>query len=118
MPKFKALFSFSKKEVALFYLHAARLSQVPGLKLLIERTPGPEQVSLTTHGKLLIVIPRKVGKACIRNRIRRQIRAFVYENNLLKVPFRFVLVCYPEVKALAPQDIQTFLATCFAKTTV
>lgn len=110
MPKFRALFSFAKKEVALFFLHARPAGQVRGIKMLVERDRAPEQPACE-HSKFLLVIPRKVGKACIRNRLRRQIRAMIYEEGLTKLPLRFALLCYPQALSLSLEEIKTFLTT-------
>ena len=114
MPKFRALFSFAKKEIALFFTQARAAGQVHGIKMLVERDRSPEQPACE-HSKFLIVIPRKVGKACIRNRLRRQMRAIIYEEGLTKLPLRFALLCYPQAINLSLEEIKTFLTTTLQK---
>lgn len=97
MTKFRALFSFSKKEIALFFSKAIQLSQIRGLKILGEQVPCVEQENLA-HGKFLIIVPKKVGNACVRNRLRRQIKAIIYENGLTKIGIRIAIICYPQSK--------------------
>lgn len=109
-PKFRALFSFAKKEIALFFTQASYLAQIHGIKLLIERNPAGEQAPID-HGKILIIVSRKVGKACIRNRLRRQIQAVYYEHDLGTVPLRLALITYPQVKDLSFDELSNFLTS-------
>jgi len=109
-PKFRALYSFSQKEIALFFSQSSFLAQIQGIKLLIERNPAPEQEKLE-HGKLLIIVSRKVGKACIRNKLRRQLRAIYYEQGLAALPLRIAIITYPQAKDCSFEELQTFLIT-------
>lgn len=112
--KFRALFSFSKKEIALFFLKARAAGQVHGIKMLVERDRSPEQPACT-HSKFLITIPRKVGKACIRNRLRRQIQNIIYQMGWDKLPLRFALLFYPQALNLSLEEIKAFLTTTLQK---
>ncbi len=108
MTKFRALFSFRKKEIALFFMHARVAGRIDGIKMLVERNPGPEQTTCE-HSKFLIIIPRKVGKACVRNRLRRQLQALIYEGNFTNIPLRFTLLCYPQALNNSLETIKIFL---------
>ena len=107
MPKFRALFSFHKKEIALFFTQTGFIAQIPGLKMLGERNRVSDQAA--PHGKLLVVTSRKVGKACVRNRIRRQLRAAFYELGLHALPFRVAIICYAQAVDLSYDQIRSFL---------
>ena len=109
-PKFRALFSFTKKEIALFFTQASYLAQIHGIKLLVERNLAPEQEPIN-HGKMLIVVSRKVGKACIRNRLRRQIQALYYENNLYQPALRITVITYPQAKEYSFDELAQFFTT-------
>lgn len=113
-PEFKALFSFSKKEVALFFVRTSFAAQINGMKLLAERTHSAEQTGVN-HGKILIIASRKVGKACLRNRLRRQIKAIYYEEKLSIIPQRFALICYPQATKLSFNEIKAFLTSAIRK---
>ena len=101
--KFKSLFSFKQKEVEKAFSHAKFKASLPGLKLLQTDALAP------SHGKLLIVASRKVGKASKRNRIRRQIREFFFKNKLYEKPVTSILIVYKEVFDLSQEKIANFL---------
>ncbi len=96
MIKFKKLFSFSSEEIKLSFKHCKIQAKHPGLKLL--------QCSMSTinktlnlnidHGKLLIITPKKSGKAHKRNLIRRQAKAIFYEQKLFEHQKLSVLLVY------------------------
>lgn len=65
----------SKKAIDELFKKARRVVQHPGLHLLV----APKQRSI---GHILIIVPRAVGSAPERNKIRRQIKSIVYEHKL------------------------------------
>lgn len=105
---FRALFSFHEKEIALFFTRAITAAQISGLKLLVERNSDPLQRPIE-HAKFLIVTSRKVGKACIRNRLRRQLKAIIFENDLGAIPLRFAIICYPQGTQHSYDTLKTFM---------
>jgi len=104
MIKFKALFSFKQNEVKRAFSCAKLKSEIRGLKLLKSKLDEPPE-----HGKLLIVIPRRVGKASKRNRIRRQIKAIFYEEKLYENKQILILLVYKQALELSLDDIKKFL---------
>jgi|GEM_PF-1484939 len=121
-------FSYSQSEAKKFLENSKTSARVLGLKLVVERskkpTPStgndtetsetPPNIALETpeeptHGKLLIVIPRRVANACGRNLIRRRLKAIYTENKLFKNTKRYALFVYPEAKALSYQQLAEFL---------
>lgn len=98
-------------------MKATSAAQITGLKLLVERSREPQQ-SAVEHGKFLIVISRKVGKACVRNRLRRQLRAIIFENNLGTIPLRFAIICYPQATERSLEELKTFLITTMKRFSV
>lgn len=51
-------------------------------------------------GKLLIIIPKKVGNAPARNLIRRRLKSIFYENEIYKQPHNFLIFCKPNILSL------------------
>ena len=94
MIHFKELFHFSETEVSCFFKQAKKVKSVNGLKLLRCASPlaGFDHPAFD-YGKLLVVTPRKAGKAHERNKIRRQIKEIFYTNQLyLRQGYSVVLV--------------------------
>jgi ribonuclease P protein component len=104
MVKFKALFSFTKVEVKRAFSLSKLVRRGDGLKLLSAPVEGG-----AAHGKLLIVIPKKTGKASKRNRIRRQIKNIFFNHKLHEKNKIFVLILYKEALELSFQELERFL---------
>ena len=115
-------FSFSQSEAKKFLENSKTAVRVLGLKLVVERKKKPDATTLPTpepaltapaeeptHGKLLIVIPRRVANACGRNLIRRRIKAFYAEQQLFKNNKRYALFVYPEAKKMSYDQLAEFL---------
>lgn len=128
MVRISALFNFSRSEVAHLFSKAKLKKKSLGLKLLqaplslLHPIPDqniPNATALTglqdflhaTHGKLLVVIPKKFGNACLRNRFRRRVKAVFYESKLYLHPVESVLIVYAQAKALSFDQIKEFLDT-------
>lgn len=103
---FKSLFSWNKKEIDHAFTHAKKVHSVSGLKLLSSKNLFTENNS--EHGKLLIIVPRKVGKAHIRNKIRRRIKEIFYTNQLYKKPLRSIILVYPDAVNLSFEQLTAF----------
>jgi len=71
----RELSTFSEIEVKKLFREAKRVLRHPGLDLLC----GP---AAKDFGRILVITPRKVGKAVKRNLIRRRIKAIFYEEKL------------------------------------
>lgn len=71
----RSLSRFTQKEIDFAFAHARRLLKAPGIILL----SAPAQKSF---GRILIIASRKVGKAVIRNKLKRQLKAIFYEQGL------------------------------------
>ena len=103
MSLFKSLFSFSKKEIDHAFKDARVIKGIPGLKLLQTPTRNIE------HGKLLIITPRKLGKAHDRNKIRRRIKAIFFESKLYEKPVVSIILVYKETISTTFKDLKSFL---------
>ena len=105
---YKELYRFSKKEVEQAFSQALTTNSIPGLKLL--QTPTKE----IPHGKILIVIPKKTGKAHDRNRIKRQIKALFYEEKLYEKPIVSIILVYKQALDLSYSELKAFFLDSFS----
>jgi len=122
---YKSLFSFKREEVKKALASAKVVSTILGLRLLQVVSPSKEAsatniknsilLSGACHGKLLIVTPRRSGKACQRNRLRRQIKAIYYEEKLYQRPVASILFVYKQANDLSFEQIKSFLEAHLAK---
>ncbi len=108
MIKFAKLFSFSKKEVDGAFDLVKIAKRGPGLKILQSDTQ--EELS---YGKLLIVVPRKSGKAHKRNLFRRRIKSIFYTQKLYQKPVISILFGYEQALSLTFDELKDFLMSCF-----
>lgn len=117
MAHFSKIFHFSRSEVKLLYSKTKLKKKVLGLKLLQAPlsllAPSENQECLSPvpqqQGKLLIVVPRSFGNACLRNRFRRQIKSIFYENKLYEYPFASILIAYRQAQDFSYQALKDFL---------
>lgn len=86
MVKFRALTAWKKEEISRLFSRATSILISPEFDI----RQAPASLS---YGRLLIIIPKRVGSAPQRNLIRRRIKALFYENgwyNLSKDTIIFV----------------------------
>jgi ribonuclease P protein component len=102
MTKIKKYFSFSKKEIDETFKSAKPLYKENGLKIL--QTPTTKE-----FGKLLIITPKKSGKAFQRNLIKRRLKAIFYEEKLFEKPFVNIIFVYKTAMDLKFQDLKDIL---------
>lgn len=100
--KFKDLFSFKKQEISDAFTHAQLQAKGPGLKLLQAKAP-------LEYGKILIVIPKRAGKASKRNRLRRQVKSIFYHEKLYTKPITSILLIYENALDLTFEQLREFL---------
>ena len=105
MVKFRQLFTFSKKDIQNYFKKAKFKNKIDGLKLLQAK---PEKDN-PEFGKLLIIIPKRSGKATKRNLIKRQIKAIFYEEKLFKKPLICILFVYKSAMELSFNELKDFL---------
>lgn len=102
MIKFKEIFSFSKKEIETSLKSAKIVCKEGGLKLL--QAPATKD-----FGKLLVIIPKKSGKAFERNLIKRRLKAIFYEEKLFEKPLVYIIIVYKAAMDLNFQDLKKIL---------
>ena len=113
--RFKSLFSLSKKEIDWAFKRAKLVAKTRGLKLIqasglfFEEQNGLGQTE--QFGKLLIVTPRRSGKAHKRNLLRRRVKAIFYEKELFKHPVISILLVREDAMKLSFDEIQKFLVS-------
>jgi ribonuclease P protein component len=60
-------------------------------------------------GKVLIVIPRRVGSAPERNKIRRRAKAIFFENQLFTLGYDWIIFFKPAAKYLSFAALQDYI---------
>lgn len=68
---------------------------------------------LVKDGHFGMLISRKVGKAHIRNKLRRRVKALFYQRGWYKIPINSLLVAYPGAKDLDFQALTNILLVYF-----
>jgi len=100
MPRIaRAITQFTKHQIDTLFKTARRVHKEPGITILQAPRQG-------TIGRILIVIPRKVGDAPTRNKLRRQIRSIFYEQKLYEKEHDWAVILRPEAKNLSFDQLQ------------
>lgn len=102
MKTIKKIFDFTQAEIKTAFEQATLKDKVYGLKLL--QAPTTQD-----FGKILIVIPKKVGSAPVRNKIKRQVKAIFYEERLYENPITSILLVYKAAAKMDFEQIKAFL---------
>src|SRR3990172_6229526 len=117
MIKFKNLFSFTQKEIDYAFKNVKGVKKSTGLRLiqapLLPDVSDKIDLPSQPHGKLLIITPRKTGKAHIRNLLRRRAKAIFYTHKLYQKPVSSILSLYHEAASLSFEQLEAFLLSCF-----
>lgn len=100
----RKLSSFTRQEVSELFTRARAKVKMPGLRIL--RAPATQPL-----GRILIVIPRRVGSAPERNRIRRRIKSIFRERKLYLSGFDCIALIGPECKKISFDELTRLLLT-------
>ncbi|MBM3894462.1 ribonuclease P protein component [Candidatus Dependentiae bacterium] len=106
-------FSFKQAEARDFLKNSKAILRSAGLKLVTERSTQTKSLESFKQNppQLLIVVPRRVGNACTRNRIRRRIKSAFYQLELFqKISGKYALFVYPEAASFSYKEIEGFLS--------
>ncbi len=76
-PAVRSLSSFQTTEIRQLFAQARLALKVPGLEIRTSPAHKP-------FGRILVVVPRRVGSAPQRNLIKRRLKALFYENRLFE----------------------------------
>lgn len=90
----RTLSQFTQQEIVLLRTQAkAALRDAAFVLLYAPRTKE--------YGRILIVIPKKVGNAPVRNKLRRQIKSIFYEEKFYEGKFDWVAIVKPTAAQLS-----------------
>ncbi len=109
---FRSLFSFDKKEIDKAFKQVKLVAKTRGLKLL--QAPGlffDDVNDSHQYGKLLIISPRRSGKAHKRNLIKRRFKAIFYEQKLFEKVATSIVLVRAEAMELTFEQLQDFLVS-------
>ncbi len=104
----RTITQFHTREIDELWKKARRVVKHDGLHLL--KAPRSQDVA-----RILIVIPKKVGSAPQRNKIRRQIRHLFYEQKLYERNFDWIAIVKPQATGLSYQQLLDLFAQAHDK---
>jgi ribonuclease P protein component len=93
---------FSKKELLVFFKTARRIVRHKALDVLA-------QPKTHAQARLLVVTPRRVGRAVDRNRVRRRLKHIFYEEQLFKNPYDYIIVIKKAALQLSFEQLKELL---------
>lgn len=102
------LFRFTSKQVREIFKRASSRTVIDGLTII----KAPATLS---HGRLLVVTPRRIGNAPKRNRIRRRLKAIYWEQQLFVNPFDVIVIVTKNSVDLPFDRLQTIITKAVAK---
>lgn len=94
--------SWSVKDIQQLRQQASTIASYP--ELVIKRAP-----TLHPVGRALLVIPKDIGTAPERNLLRRRLKSIIYEHELYKKGYDWLIYLRPSVKKLSFQQLATLL---------
>ena len=98
----------SKKDIDTVFKNARRVIARPGIHILIAPTLAP-------FGKVLIIVPRAVGSAPARNKLRRRIRSIFYQETLFKKGLDCIVIFKVGATQLSFTTLRDLLLTAYQK---
>lgn len=99
---------FTKKEIGCLFGTARRVFKSPAFVMLMSDRQGD-------FGRILIVTSRKVGNAPERNKLRRRVKGFFYEENLFNSPFDCAIIFYKKAVSLSFSELKEQVCSVYAK---
>lgn len=98
----RALTQFSQEEIKALFQAARTVLREKGLEIRKAPTTNP-------FGRLLLVIPKKVGNAPKRNLIRRRIKSIFYQEKFYEKKYDFLCFVYPHATLLSFAELKELL---------
>ncbi len=103
MTSAKKISSFTKQEIIHLFKTAHSVVRVPSLE--IRKAPASAD-----QGRILLVIPRRVGNAVKRNTLKRRLKAIFFEEQLATKNVDFIVLAKsPDATQLTFQELKTML---------
>ncbi len=102
MKIYRSISQFSKAEIDNAFGQAHRVLSHDGLTLL--KSKGQKE-----FGRILIIIPKKVGTAPERNKIKRQIKTIFYEHKLYEKAIDWIAIVRQPIKKLSFEQLKKLL---------
>jgi len=106
----KHLSRFTKREISELFKKARRPLRHPSLDILCAPTVVPT-------GKILVITPKRVGKAAKRNRIRRRLKSIFLEEKLFERGFDCIVIVKQQAIDFTFEQLKEILLSAFAKAT-
>ena len=97
---------FTKKEIDQLFKSARKVLHRPGIIILL--APRTKEI-----GRLLAVIPRKVGNAPVRNKLRRRLKAIFYQQSFTQKPFDVIVLAKQGAADYSFDDLKAFLIEAY-----
>lgn len=98
----RLLSSFGKRDIQRLFQTAHKVVALPE----IEMRRAPQQ---RDYGRILVVTPRRAGKASIRNKIRRRLKSIFYEQGLYKNGYDIAVLVRPGADSLSFAQLKDLL---------
>ncbi len=103
MPRIaRRITQFTQDDIKRLFQTARTVYRQAGLA--IKRAPRKGDIA-----RVLIITPKKMGKAPLRNKIRRQIKALFYEEQLYSSPYDLIIFCAKESTSLSFQQLKEII---------
>jgi ribonuclease P protein component len=102
----RSLSSFSKSEIRLLFANARTIVRHPHLE--IARAPR-----IKSYGRILLIIPKKVGSAPERNKLKRQLKALFYEAEWHTKEYDLIVSAKMGATRLSFDQLKELLASTF-----
>ena len=98
---------FTRQEIDSLWKKARRVVKHDGLHILLAPRSG-------NFGRLLLVVPKRIGTAPIRNKLRRQLKHIFYEQKFHEGDRDWIVIARPAVSQLDFSALQKLLLHAFS----
>lgn len=106
-PSRRSITRFSKPEIENLFTAAKRIIRLTAFYIL--RAPGQQ-----TSGRALLVIPKKIGNAPQRNKLRRQLKEILWQLEIYKQPYDWVIIAKKTPQPIIFAELKLMFAKVMA----
>jgi ribonuclease P protein component len=99
----RLLTKFSKHDIETAFKTAKRVIKTPE----IEIRRASQQLDF---GRILVIAPRRVGKASIRNKLKRRLKSIFYEEKLFAKGYDLIILIRPGADQFSFQELKALLS--------